>query len=227
MERHQDRDLQLMQLIKSSPAPLGATFLGKEMGIPAATVGRMLARLEKEKKLKKIANRGRELTPEGRKYVSSRLKRSDKLNTASKLIRMIEENSRERLLEVLQVRRLLETKTVELAALRATEEDIATLEGIIFDYTYEVKHGISNSESDMKLHLAIAKISGNATISHVLKLFLLDDNTYTLITAAAAQSYEERLRQHLNIVEGIKSKSAAKATAAMAEHLDDLIDSIR
>lgn len=226
MEQQLERELKLLQIIKSSTTPLGANYLSEELEIPIATVGRMLAKLEREKKLEKIANRGRQLTGEGKKYLSSRLKRRDKLKTASNLIQLVEDKSKERLLEILQVRKLIEVKAVELTTLLAKTKDINTLEEILLDYTYEVKHGMSDSESDMRLHLSIAQMSGNATIAHVLKLLLVADNNYTLITAAAGQTHEERLKEHLDIVKGIKSRNAKRATGAMSAHLDSLINHI-
>lgn len=215
--------IELLTLMRMSPIPVGATQLSEKTGIPSATVGRILARLEKEHKVEKVSNRGRQLTKSGEQYLETVTIHSSKMNVADQLICLIRENSLERMLEIQRTRRLLESYTVEIAAKEPTAEDINILEDILHDYIYEVKHGNPHSETDIRLHLHIAKMSGNAVIQQILMLILQGDNRYySQLSEAMKQSTAERIQQHRNIVEAIKEKNPKKAVAAMTTHLETI-----
>lgn len=223
-----DQPIELLKLIRMSPIPLGATQLSEKTGIPPATVGRMLAKLEKEGRLEKVSNRGRQLTEAGEHYLESTTLHKSKMNVADKLILLIRDNNLERMLEIQQTRRLLESYTVEIAARNATAEDVQVLEDILLDYIYESKHGNPHSETDVRLHLHIAKMSGNATIHQILMLILQSDNRYySQLLAAMRQSIDERIKQHRDIVEAIKARNPEEAVAAMTRHLDTLFQKTR
>jgi len=216
----------ILELIKDSPTPLGAAYLSKQTGIPPATVGRMLAKMEKQNLVEKVSNRGRQITLTGEKYLNSLSFQTQSLDAASELIELMQDDSKERLQEVLYVRKLLEPKAAEIATMNATESDISTLEDILLDYAYEVKHGMPDSESDMNLHLYIAKMSGNMTIYHILKLIFQDDNTYSLLTAATSLPFETRLQQHRDIINAIKERQPLQASAMMEKHLEIVMQNL-
>lgn len=218
-----DPSIELLGLLRSSSIPLGATQLGDLTGIPPATVGRMLARLEREGKVEKVGNRGRRLTPFGEQYLETTTVHASKMGVADKLIWLVRDNSIERMYEVQQTRRLLESHTVALAARNATPEDVQALEDILSDYVYEIRHGNPRSETDVRLHLHIAGMAGNATIHQILMLLLQDDGKYYAeLSAAMRQSIPERIEQHRAIVGAIRDGEPEAAVAAMRRHLDTI-----
>ena len=219
-----NNSIRILQLLETSSYPLGATQLSEKTGIPSATIGRVLARLEKENKVEKVGNRGRRLTPSGEHYLHTATIHNTKMSVADKLISLMHDNTIERMYEVQLTRRLLEAHTVELAARNATPEDVQTLEDILFDYTYEVRHGNPHSETDAQLHLHIAKMSGNATIHQILLLLLnTDSRYYGQLSALLQQTTGERIEQHRNIVDAIRDRNPERAVLAMTWHLDTIL----
>lgn len=218
-----DQSMELLRHLQSSPVPLGATQLSDMTGIPSATVGRMLARLEQDSKVEKVSNRGRRLTSFGENYLEATTVHTSKMSVADKLIWLVRDDSIERMYEVQQTRKLLESHTIDLAARNATPEDVQVLEDILSDYAYEIRHGNPHSETDVRLHLHIAKMSGNATIHQILMLILQDDSKYYAhLSAAMRQNVPERIDQHRVIVDAIRDRQPEKAVAAMRQHLDTI-----
>lgn len=66
---------------------------------------------------------------------------------------------------LVETRILLELKTVRLAALRRTEEDLKQLKVALDAYASKVKNGEDAVEEDLLFHLAIARASGNSTLN--------------------------------------------------------------
>lgn len=216
------RKIELLEIINSSPAPVGAIFLSEKMGIPSATVGRMLAELEQENLLEKFSNRGRQITEKGKQYLNAMNSHSNKKLAADKLIIMVQEISKERLLEVLEVRKLLESKTAETAAQQANAEQVQMLDDILFDYFYEIRHGRIGSEEDLRFHLSIAKMANNATIYQILKLILQEQNAYARFSDAAMLN-SMQVQKHTEILKAIKEKNPERAKDAMLDHLNQVI----
>ena len=76
----------ILEAIKKKNSPLGATFLSQELNIPQASIGRELIRCEEKGWLKKVSNKGRQLTKAGLDYIEKAAIRHSKLETADKLV---------------------------------------------------------------------------------------------------------------------------------------------
>ena len=66
---------------------------------------------------------------------------------------------------LVETRILLELKTVRLAALRRTEEDLSEMLKTLEAYKSKVINGEDAVQEDLLFHLAIAKASGNSTMN--------------------------------------------------------------
>lgn len=66
---------------------------------------------------------------------------------------------------LVETRILLELKTVRLAALRRSEEDLKQIKEALEAYKEKVLSGEDAVQEDLLFHLAIAKASGNSTIN--------------------------------------------------------------
>jgi GntR family transcriptional repressor for pyruvate dehydrogenase complex len=215
--------MKLILTIRESDIPVGAAFLSEKLNIPPATIGRMLAKLEKDGLLEKVSNKGRQLTNKGIEYLIEEKTKNTKLKTANTLINMVENSSKERLIEILDVRRILESKTIELACQNANDEDIAELDNILDDHSYVVRHGDLGSDQDLKLHLTIAKISKNKTINHILKLILTEEDVYAKFSYLADHVKNIQLQQHSDLVEAIRCHDPEAGILALEKHLDQVI----
>ena len=133
--------------------------------------------------------------------------------------------------EILQVRFLLETFTVEQAAQNATAEDIEKLELIhkrmVLSQTLEDK-----AKYDKEFHFELTKMSNNTLIMNLYQSvsYLIDSfiNETVRISLFEEKSIEKIYEEHEIIIQAIKDKDSRKAVEAVKNHLAKVnIDSIK
>ncbi|MFI1743570.1 FadR/GntR family transcriptional regulator [Thalassobellus sediminis] len=124
---------------------------------------------------------------------------------------------------LVETRILLELKTVKLAALRRTDEDLKHMEQTLNAYSKKVINNENAVQEDLLFHLAIAKASGNSTmntfmltitpeiITNFAKYHVCDDN----------QAYIG-IKEHEDIYEAIKLKNPKLAKEKMKVHFKAL-----
>lgn len=120
---------------------------------------------------------------------------------------------------LVETRILLELKTVRLAALRRTEEDLVKIDEALSAYREKVVAGEDAVQEDLLFHLAIAKACGNSTI-----------NTFMLTITPEIIAYFNKIhlcdddqrfagiKEHEAIVEAIKNQDPQEAKLKMKEH---------
>lgn len=221
-----ENEWQILKAVNDSELPVGAVHLSEKLGIPPANIGRTLLQLEKKGFVKKVQNKGRSITELGRKCLEEELQKTEKLSAASELIDLASMGNGDNLLEILAVRKLLESYTARQCAANVTEEMIKELEDIQFDYVYELRHGHSGSEQDLRLHLKIAEYSGNQTIVRILRLLLTDNNSYAEFTKAAISRNHLSQKEHEPILEAIRNHDAEQAALEMEAHLDRVMRNV-
>ncbi|KJD33739.1 GntR family transcriptional regulator [Tamlana sedimentorum] len=124
---------------------------------------------------------------------------------------------------LVETRILLELKTVKLASLRRTEEDLKNIKYALDAYEEKARLGEDAVQEDLLFHLAIAKASGNSTI-----------NTFMLtITPGIIMNFEKfhvcdkrksiiGINEHKEIYEAIKSQNPTVAKEKMKKHFSML-----
>ena len=120
---------------------------------------------------------------------------------------------------LVETRIALELKTVKLAALRRTEEDLEQIKSTLDSYTAKVLAGEDAVQEDLLFHLAIAKASGNSTM-----------NTFMLsITPGIITNFEKYhvcdenqaflgIQEHTDIYNAIKDQDPKLAKQKMKVH---------
>jgi len=124
---------------------------------------------------------------------------------------------------LVETRILLELKTVRLAALRRTEEDLERIQNALEAYKEKVLNGKDAVQEDLLFHLAIAKASGNSTM-----------NTFMLtITPEIITNFEkhhvcdkglaqEGIKEHYEIYKAILDQNPKLAKEKMKIHFKTL-----
>ncbi|NRD24414.1 FadR family transcriptional regulator [Winogradskyella litoriviva] len=124
---------------------------------------------------------------------------------------------------LVETRILLELKTVRLAALRRTDEDLEKIKGALEAYEKKVLEGKDAVQEDLLFHLAIAKACGNSTM-----------NTFMLtITPEIITNFEKYhvcdkglanigIKEHYEIYNAIKEQNPSLAKQKMKEHFKAL-----
>lgn len=124
---------------------------------------------------------------------------------------------------LVETRILLELKSVRLAALRSTDDDLAHMKATLDAYSVKVRNNEDAVQEDLLFHLAIAKASGNSTM-----------NTFMLtITPEIITNFEKYhvcdddqallgIKEHEDIYEAIKLKKPKLAKEKMKIHFKAL-----
>lgn len=135
------------------------------------------------------------------------------------------------LVELLEVRLGIECNAVALAARRATEEDIATLEKLVEAMSVDFASGNVEGSDDVAFHMAVAYATKNIVQIHVMKNFY--DLLFYGIKENLQHLYTEQgnltivLRQHRAIVDAIRRHDPDSAFLAMKEHILFVIEFFR
>jgi GntR family transcriptional repressor for pyruvate dehydrogenase complex len=136
----------------------------------------------------------------------------------------------EAIVDLMEVRAILETWAAKTAAVRATEEEIAHMK----EYLDEMKSALDKGEvghiSDANFHSTISYATSNVLLIHIIN---------TIYQWVEKVSYEVRSRlymdrerfetlyvQHQKIFEAIKSRNPEASYKAMLEHMEYVVEEV-
>ena len=126
------------------------------------------------------------------------------------------------LLALLEIRRIIEPKAAELAAVRATREDVATILAAYDEMQRYREHSDQRVAADIELHTAILAASHNAFISHFKHAVATYLKAHFKIGGEADKDkLQADLELHHDIAWAIargKAKSAYSNTVRMLNH---------
>ncbi len=179
--------------------------LAQAFGISRGTLREAFRILEREGLI--------ETRPGGGRFLSKNLTKAEDTK------RILENIERATIMELLEAREIFETGIVELAAMRATEQDIAEIESAL------ERWGTIDSDSDdpvnpdQAFHLSIAKATHNVVLVNLIDLHMdLLQKTLTKTVDIPGRK-SEVYKEHDAILQAIKEKDPAKAKAALLHHL--------
>ena len=141
-------------------------------------------------------------------------------NNTENIISSLEKSS---ILELLEAREMFEVKIAEIAAQRATPEDMELIEKALNKMNGEEGlKGNKKTESDTEFHLAIANASHNFVFVNIIKLHLdLLEETREKTWKIPGRR-EKQYQEHQAILQAIKEHDAKKAGEVMLEHLKNV-----
>ena len=124
---------------------------------------------------------------------------------------------------LVETRIFLELKTVTLASLRRTEEDLEKIREALNAYEKKALAGEDAVQEDLLFHLAIAKASGNATTNMfmltITPRIIMDFEKYHV--CPKDQTFNV-LKEHLEIYEAIRLQDSNLAEQKMKNHFSEL-----
>ena len=122
--------------------------------------------------------------------------------------------------QVMEARQIIEVTIAQLAAERATGEDIAAMWAAIRRAEEADGDSVISGEASVNFHLALAE----ATHNEVLALMYRTVRDLYLETARQTQmtpeSVENRLQDHRRILECVEQQNPEMASKLMAEHIE-------
>ncbi|WHF51479.1 FadR/GntR family transcriptional regulator [Chryseobacterium gotjawalense] len=120
---------------------------------------------------------------------------------------------------LVETRILLELKTVKLAALRRTDEDIKNIEAALNAYTQKVLAGEDAVQEDLLFHLAIAKACGNSTINTFMLTITPEIISYFNSMPVCDENQQiTAIKEHEAIFAAIKNQDPQEGKLKMKEH---------
>lgn len=135
-------------------------------------------------------------------------------------------HQKDRLLELLEVRDVIEPQMAYLAAKRATPEDIQKLEGILKEQEAQVALRETAMEADTAFHHALAEAAKNGVLLRLvggIVDLLAESREKALQTRGRPQS---SLAMHREVLAAVKAGDARGAGRAMRRHIEDVKDHI-
>lgn len=129
--------------------------------------------------------------------------------------------SQKQAIDLLNVRELLESYSVKLAAELRTDEDLKELEYMMNRTEFAFSRDFSINEAlsfDSEFHIAIAKISGNSYLEKQLVNLL--ENSRRYLNATTFQNMSSHvIAEHRELFEQIKNQDASKAEICIKKHI--------
>jgi GntR family transcriptional repressor for pyruvate dehydrogenase complex len=133
------------------------------------------------------------------------------------------------LIDLLEVRKVLEEKSAAEAALRRTDDDLARLENLLEEMKRRLEDYESYSRLDVEFHVRLAECSKNSFL-----LFLtssIRDSLVRVIEELRIKRYQSELPViqgfHDRIFAAVSAGDAAAAREEMARHFDHVLSRIR
>lgn len=123
-------------------------------------------------------------------------------------------------LEVLEVRDLIEVELAKIAAHRASEEDIDKIDSILKNARKDIENGDNGVEYDYQFHTALAEASNNSIYVLLMNLIkdVLSKNIKSEIASIEGQPMET-LKGHEEIFCQIQKGNASEAAFLMDKHI--------
>lgn len=129
-------------------------------------------------------------------------------------------------LRLLEIRRMVETGAAELAALHATDEDLARMEeaNIALQAAHEAKDLDAVTATDIEFHEAIFRASANPFVPVILGP--LSQLLYTMRreTSSFHEVQEHAIAHHRLVLEAIRTRNPEVARKAMQAHINQTYD---
>lgn len=141
-------------------------------------------------------------------------------NSLSELIR----SQQERALDVIEVRKGMESWTAYYAAQRALPEDLRRMEEIVNGMERNLSSMSPSEDLDANFHIVIARATHNVVWLHLMQNIFdaMKEFQQSVWRAVYLTGEDHKLlyRHHYSIFEAIRSRNPEAARTAMAEHLN-------
>jgi DNA-binding GntR family transcriptional regulator len=141
-------------------------------------------------------------------------------------VRLVEEREA---VEILETRAVLEGLTARHAALRATDEEVDRLRGILARMRQLLDEGdlLAASDENVVLHQRVTDIAGHATAARLIATLKSQLVRFQYRTILLPGRSERSFAEHAAIVEAVGRRDPDAAETAMRTHLEHVADALR
>jgi len=172
--------------------------------------------------LQSLANRGLISISHGERSRVNRLNATTALQQIDDLTRLMLAETPSNVAHLRELRELLETATLRIAAPRCTPQKTAELRALIEAQRATIGHKPAFIAEDIKFHVAIAAMTGNPIVEAVTRAmmaWLLEIHEGMLHWDGQEQL---TLNEHTAVVDALERHDGAAASAVMLTHLGRL-----
>ena len=170
--------------------------------------------------LQMMANKGLISISHGERSRVNKLTAGIALDQVDNIAKLLLSTDPENLAHLKQLRKILETSAVKIAAERCTPEDVANLRALVADQESKLGQDQAFIEADIAFHVALSAISGNPLIQAVTQAMLswLFQYYKPLLLWAGRES--TTLLEHARLVDCLETRDADGALRMMTDHLE-------
>jgi DNA-binding FadR family transcriptional regulator len=131
--------------------------------------------------------------------------------------------------QLIELRRMLETGACELAASRISDADVNALFGYVaaMRSAHEVNDVTAFVEADLAFHDLILRASENVFVAVLFEPLQRVLEKRRAETSAVRTIQEHAIGHHQHIVEALESRNPAKAREAMDSHMQQTLDDLK
>jgi GntR family transcriptional repressor for pyruvate dehydrogenase complex len=136
--------------------------------------------------------------------------------------------NRSRLLDLMEMRKIIEPEVAALAAERAGERARAAIQAKFREHEQQVDETDdveAEADAGQRFHLALAKASGNSAFAQLL--FSLSDLIKEMGQLIVSRKHGASLAWHRAIMEAVLARDPAEAKRLMRTHLDEVERELR
>lgn len=219
--------------LTTADGPLGAAgmtrlFHAEGYHVSEATMGRFLRQLDELGLTRAINNtKGRVITEAGGQRLDALRTERRRSRHGARLLSAVRADDVTELVDLLQVRRLVEVESARLAALRATDDEVEQIVSLGESNIHQADQGDEISAPSMAFHRLLAEASHSRMLTAVTLLLLdpANDPLERMLEELAAQAgvVIDHVTDHQTIASAIGRRDPGEAMRAMSLHMDKLI----
>lgn len=228
--RTDERAVQIaLAVLAESTGSIGCSRIADVLGsagiaMSEPTAGRLLRDLDRMGLVQRAGGKnGRVITPKGQEVLAALELSQQAKEHNDEFLRAISARSVQDVIDLLNIRRAVESEIARMAALRATEDDIREIERAIEAYVVVMRDGASGQEEHRAVHRAIANAAKSTVSSAVVNLILRDPKVYETMKKIQHFIGSMAPEAHRPVLAAIRDRHPDAAAAAMRAHLDRVV----
>jgi GntR family transcriptional repressor for pyruvate dehydrogenase complex len=158
---------------------------------------------------------------------AGRYLRSDRIPDPARFRQAHLQANRTDLLQVWDAREAVEAKAAELAAMHASQAQIADIRKAVKKLTSGSLEDLQRFDFNREFHLAVAEASCNPTIIDMIATLIGRSNKIGFRAVMDPAAWEALPSRHMPILEAIAARDPAAARRAVIFHFDGMRESVR
>jgi GntR family transcriptional regulator, transcriptional repressor for pyruvate dehydrogenase complex len=215
----------ILRQVGASPTPVGCSRVREALHnagltVSEATAGRLLRTLDLKGLTVVSGNRGRVLTEQGRRYLAELERTQRQYSHDDDLLRAIRADRIEDVVDLIRVRLPVEVEAARLAALKASEAEVAELEAEAERYIADTRQGKPVSEHNLAFHRLLARAAKSRIIQAVVEALLEEEQLHDVLRDIQDSTGGRVPEEHRAIAQAVRSRQPDAAAAAMRAHLE-------